>query len=228
MERGVVKSFNHVSDYGFIAPDVAGQDRYMHGKDFAGPSSTLRKGLRVAFEPRDGGMGAEAIKVRRVDAIRRRSTGSFEPARRRGPFDPRFPRGHAAAPSPRIAGEHGDGGLNWCAFEARYFPDRARHDLHALKAFESYGKTSSTRHTPDQQAEWRPNGSTLTSGLPHPSGTPGARGYRRLPVAKTPKALQSFEGVAPAAVSAWEWEGGAMPPQEHGEARIEHPRSRRC
>ena len=122
MEHGVVKWFNQVSDYGFIAPDVAGPDRYMRGGNFAGAPSTLLAGLRVAFEPREGGMGPEAIKVRRVAPIRRRSTGSFESARRRGPFDPRFPRRQATAPPRHTAVQDGDGQLSWCAFETRYFP----------------------------------------------------------------------------------------------------------
>jgi len=191
MERGVIKWFNQVSDYGFIAPDEGGPDRYMRGGNFAGPPSILLAGLRVAFERREGGMGPEAIKVRRVAPIRRRSTGSFEPARRRGPFDPRFPRGHAAAPSP-------------------HFPDRARHDLHALKAFESYGNASSSRQIPRQQANDRPRGSHTPARSTTSKRKPRRSDYGRLHVTETPERGRAEHLTAPA-VSDWEGEGGALP-----------------
>ena len=66
MERGVVKWFNQVSDYGFIACDEGGPDRYVRGAHVAGGSSLLEAGSRVEFEVRDGGMGPEAIDVRQL------------------------------------------------------------------------------------------------------------------------------------------------------------------
>ena len=54
MERGVVKWFNEVSDYGFIACDEGGPDRYVRGAQITGGSSTLRAGSRVEFEVREG------------------------------------------------------------------------------------------------------------------------------------------------------------------------------
>ena len=53
-------------------------------------------GSRVQFEPRDGGMGPEAINVRKRAATPHPSNGRIEPSRRHGPFDPRFgPRPNA-------------------------------------------------------------------------------------------------------------------------------------
>jgi len=74
---GVVKWFNQVSDYGYIACDQGGPDRYVRGENITGASSILLAGSRVEFEPREGGMGPEAINVRPLPLIRRRSTGSF-------------------------------------------------------------------------------------------------------------------------------------------------------
>jgi cold shock protein len=66
VELGVVKWFNQVSDYGFIACDDGGPDRYVRGENVAGASSTVFAGSRVEFEAREGGMGPEAINVRRL------------------------------------------------------------------------------------------------------------------------------------------------------------------
>jgi len=97
MSRGTLKWFNQVSDYGFIACDDGGPDRYVRGENAGGLLSALLAGSRVEYEPRQGGMGPEATNVRRLARIRRRSTGSFEPSRRHGTFDPRFrPRSVAA------------------------------------------------------------------------------------------------------------------------------------
>jgi len=90
MARGTLKWFNHVSDYGFVACDEDGPDRYVRGENVSGPPSALLAGSRVEYDARQGGMGPEAINVRRLAPIRRRSTGRFEPSRRHGPFDPRF------------------------------------------------------------------------------------------------------------------------------------------
>ena len=64
MARGVVQWFNQVSDYGYIACDQGGPDRYVRGENIAGAHSMLLAGSRVEFEPREGGMGPEAINVR--------------------------------------------------------------------------------------------------------------------------------------------------------------------
>jgi CspA family cold shock protein len=89
MARGTLKWFNRVSDYGFIACDEDGPDRYVRGENVSTPSALLA-GSRVEYDARQGGMGPEAINVRRLAPIRRRTTGSFDQSRRHGPFDPRF------------------------------------------------------------------------------------------------------------------------------------------
>jgi CspA family cold shock protein len=97
MARGTLKWFNRVSDYGFIACDEDGPDRYVRGENVNGPPSALVTGSRVEYDARQGGMGPEAINVRRLAPIRRRNTGSFEHPRRHGHFDPRFRPRHAAS-----------------------------------------------------------------------------------------------------------------------------------
>jgi cold shock protein len=61
---GVVKWFNQVSGYGFIAPDEAGPDRYVRREHIIGAPSTMLAEAGVRFEPREGGMGPEAVNVR--------------------------------------------------------------------------------------------------------------------------------------------------------------------
>lgn len=100
MARGTLKWFNQVSDYGFIACDDDGPDRYVRGENVSGPPSTLLAGSRVEYDARQGGMGPEAINVRRLAPIRRRNTGRFEHPRRHGPFDPRFRPRRARASFP--------------------------------------------------------------------------------------------------------------------------------
>jgi cold shock CspA family protein len=200
-----------VSDYGFIAPDEGGPDRYLRGGNFAGTSSTLLVGSRVEFDPREGGMGPEAINVRRVAPIRRRSSGSFEPARRRGALDPRFPRrpSHATAPPVHAAVENGNDVLGWYAFVARFFPGRNRHDLEALEAFESYGNASGSGQISRQQADAHPDDLHTLARSSASERNPPRSGHGRLPVTKTPERPRKAGRVAAAAVSDWEGEGGA-------------------
>ena len=99
MARGTLKWFNRVSDYGFVGCDDEGADRYVRGENISGG---LAAGCRVEYDACEGGMGPEAINVRRIDHIQRRTTGSFEAPRRHGHFDPRFrPRRVLTPPSTR-------------------------------------------------------------------------------------------------------------------------------
>jgi CspA family cold shock protein len=62
--RGSVKSFNAVSGYGFIVPDEAGNDLWVHQRNIVDQRApTLAAGDRVEFEFRERGMGPEAINV---------------------------------------------------------------------------------------------------------------------------------------------------------------------
>ena len=111
-----------------------------------------------------------------------------EASRRHGPFDLRYPvRPKIAAtawePQPD---EGGMGRLGWSPFVARFFPNSHRHDFDALAAYESY------RNALDQ--------ASLVAGSRPEYMREGAA------VASEPA------GVAPlpAALLAWEWEGGAL------------------
>ena len=63
-----------------------------------------------------------------------------EPARRHGPFDTRYPvRPKLAARTWELQPDEDRlERLDWSAFLARFFPNRRRHDLGALAAYESY------------------------------------------------------------------------------------------
>ena len=64
MATGLVKWFNDASGYGFIVPDEGGKDLWVHRRSIVGDvRTTLTEGERVDFEPREGGMGPEAINV---------------------------------------------------------------------------------------------------------------------------------------------------------------------
>ncbi len=64
MASGLVKWFNDASGYGFIVPDRGGEDLWVHRRSIVGDVRTaLTEGERVDFEPREGGMGPEAINV---------------------------------------------------------------------------------------------------------------------------------------------------------------------
>jgi cold shock protein len=61
---GLVKWFNQVSGYGFIAPDGVGPDQYVRRENIVSAPSTVLADVRVRFDSREGGMGPEAINVR--------------------------------------------------------------------------------------------------------------------------------------------------------------------
>jgi CspA family cold shock protein len=70
---GVVKWYNEASGYGFIVPDEGGSDLFVRGGSVEGDNRVaLSEGERVEFEPREGGMGPEAIDVLRVPASEER------------------------------------------------------------------------------------------------------------------------------------------------------------
>jgi CspA family cold shock protein len=73
---GVVKWYNEASGYGFIVPDEGGSDLFVRGGSVEGDNRVaLSEGERVEFEPREAGMGPEAIDVLRVpQAAARRSS----------------------------------------------------------------------------------------------------------------------------------------------------------
>ena len=65
--RGRVKWFNDASGYGFITPDGGGEDLFVRQTSVVeDESSLLCAGDGVEYRWREGGMGLEAIDVRRA------------------------------------------------------------------------------------------------------------------------------------------------------------------
>ena len=64
MATGTVKWFSDDKGFGFITPDEAGKDLFVHhtGIDGGGFRS-LAEGARVSFEQREGAKGPEATNV---------------------------------------------------------------------------------------------------------------------------------------------------------------------
>jgi CspA family cold shock protein len=64
MPTGTVKWFSDAKGFGFITPDEAGPDLFVHFTGIAdGGFRTLAEGARVAFEVREGRKGPEAFDV---------------------------------------------------------------------------------------------------------------------------------------------------------------------
>jgi hypothetical protein len=128
---------------------------------------------------------------------------SFEPSRKHGPFDTRWPSGHtvrsAGAPSsgPLLAADAAEE-LDWDGFAARYVGGRHRHNLEALAAYAAYRRGR----------EWGSNG--------HPKASKPR--LHVVPKDPLPPAVEAASDVgvdrllaAVAAVQTWEGEGGYTP-----------------
>ena len=66
MASGTVKWCDEENGYGFITADEGGRDLFVHRGNIVGGdwrTRTLSKGIRVGFEPRQGGMVPEAVHV---------------------------------------------------------------------------------------------------------------------------------------------------------------------
>jgi len=65
LASGTVKWFDEENGYGFITADEGGRDLFVHRGSIIGDwrTRTLSEGTRVGFEPRQGGMGPEAVHV---------------------------------------------------------------------------------------------------------------------------------------------------------------------
>ena len=64
MATGTVKWFDEAKGFGFITPDEAGPDLFVHHTGIAGGGfRTLAEGARVEFEVREGRKGPEAFNV---------------------------------------------------------------------------------------------------------------------------------------------------------------------
>jgi len=64
MATGTVKWFSDEKGYGFITPDEAGKDLFVHHSAIAGSGfRTLDEGQRVSFEVTQGPKGLQAANV---------------------------------------------------------------------------------------------------------------------------------------------------------------------
>ena len=64
MASGTVKWFNDSKGYGFITPDGASKDVFVHHSSINGDGyKSLAEGARVEFDPREGDKGPEATNV---------------------------------------------------------------------------------------------------------------------------------------------------------------------
>jgi hypothetical protein len=122
----------------------------------------------------------------------------FDSARKHGPFDDRY-RVRQKLPAPscnlRVDGNTGEM-LEWSVFLARFFPNRRRHDLAALAAYEAYRNTLEQRTARQRTTTHR--------------ALPGRRdgGSRSRPAAAVASTRLAV-AASSAALLTWESEGGA-------------------
>jgi CspA family cold shock protein len=62
-ERGIVKWFDEVKNYGFITPDIGGKDIFFHRTDLETLEQTVENGTRVEYEVGAGTKGPQAKKI---------------------------------------------------------------------------------------------------------------------------------------------------------------------
>ncbi len=66
MERGIVKWYDEVKNYGFIALDGGGKDIFFHRSDIENIEQIIETGSRVEFEIGQGAKGPQAKGVRNI------------------------------------------------------------------------------------------------------------------------------------------------------------------
>jgi CspA family cold shock protein len=66
MATGTVKWFNQEKRFGFITPDVGGQDLFVHQTGLADGARSVTVGSNVEFDPEDGPKGPKATNVKLV------------------------------------------------------------------------------------------------------------------------------------------------------------------
>ncbi|MDQ6914232.1 MAG: cold-shock protein [Actinomycetota bacterium] len=67
MPTGTVKWFNDDKGFGFITPDEAGKDLFVHYSGIAEEGfRSLQEGARVSYDAEAGDKGPKAVNVQRI------------------------------------------------------------------------------------------------------------------------------------------------------------------
>jgi cold shock protein len=67
MATGTVKWFSDEKGFGFVTPDEAGKDLFVHHSGIAGGGfRSLQEGDKVSFDAEAGDKGPKAVNVQRV------------------------------------------------------------------------------------------------------------------------------------------------------------------
>lgn len=65
-ERGIVKWYSEVKNYGFITPDHGQADLFFHQSDLESIEENIEQGARVEYEIGSGPKGPQAKAVRPI------------------------------------------------------------------------------------------------------------------------------------------------------------------